>query len=42
MSQEVQPKLVKTTSWMKRVTIYAALLLAAFLLGFVPMVVEVS
>ena len=37
MSQEVQPKLVKTTSWMKRVTIYAALLLAAFLLGFIPM-----
>ena len=37
MSQEVQPKLVKTTSWMQRVTIYAALLLAAFLLGFIPM-----
>ena len=37
MSQEVQPKLVKTASWMQRVTIYAALLLAAFLLGFIPM-----
>ena len=37
MSQEVQPRLVKTTSWMQRVTIYAALLLAAFLLGFIPM-----
>jgi hypothetical protein len=37
MSQEVQPKLVKTTSWMQRVTIYAALLLAGFLLGFIPM-----
>ena len=37
MSQEVQPKLVKTSSWMQRVTIYAALLLAAFLLGFIPM-----
>ena len=37
MSQEVQPKLVKTTSWMQRVTLYAVLLLAAFLLGFIPM-----
>ena len=37
MSQEVQPKLVKTTSLIRRVTLYAALLLAAFLLGFIPM-----
>jgi len=37
MSQEVQPKPVKTTPLMQRVTLYAVLLLAAFLLGFVPM-----
>ena len=37
MSQEVQPKLVKTTSWIQRVTLYAVLLLVAFLLGFIPM-----
>jgi hypothetical protein len=37
MSQEVQPKPVKTTSWMQRATLYAGLLLAAFLLGFIPM-----
>ena len=37
MSQEVQPKLVKTTSWIRRGTLYAVLLLVAFLLGFIPM-----
>jgi len=37
MSQAVQPKLVKTTSWMQRVIRQAVLLLVAFLLGFVPM-----
>jgi hypothetical protein len=37
MSQDVQPKPVKTTHLMRRVIIHAALLLVAFLLGFVPM-----
>ena len=37
MSQEVQPKPVKTMSLMRRVTLYAVLLLVAFLLGFIPM-----
>ena len=37
MSQDVQPKPVKTTSLMRRVTLYAVLLLVAFLLGFIPM-----
>ena len=37
MSQDAQPKPVKTTHWMRRVICYAALLLLAFLLGFVPM-----
>ena len=37
MSQDVQPKPVKTTLLMRRVTLYAALLLVAFLLGFIPM-----
>jgi len=36
MSQDVQPKPVKTTL-MRRVTLYAVLLLVAFLLGFIPM-----
>jgi hypothetical protein len=36
MSEDVQPKLVKTTPLMRRVIIYAALLLVVFLLGFVP------
>ena len=37
MSQDVQPKPVKTTSLMRRVTLYAVLLLVAFLFGFIPM-----
>ncbi len=37
MSEDVQPKPVKTTHWIRRVIFYVALLLVAFLLGFVPM-----
>jgi len=37
MSADMPPKPVKSTHWMRRVIIYAALLLIAFLLGFVPM-----
>jgi len=37
MNEEKQPKPVKTTSSMRRVVIYAALLLVVFLFGFVPM-----
>ena len=37
MSEYVQPKSVKTTPLMRRVIIYAALLLVVFLLGFGPM-----
>ena len=37
MSENVQRKPVKTTHWMRRVIIYALLLLVVFLLGFVPM-----
>lgn len=37
MSEDVQPKPVKTTSLMRRVMVYAVLLLLVFLLGFVPM-----
>ena len=37
MSQDVQPKPVKATSLMRRVILYAVLLLVAFLLGFIPM-----
>ena len=37
MSEDMPPKPVKSTHWMRRVIIYAALLLIAFLLGFVPM-----
>ena len=37
MSKDVQPKPVKTTSWVRRVIIYTVLLLVVFLLGFVPM-----
>ena len=36
MSEEVQPKPVRTTSSMRRVSIYAGFLLVVFLLGFVP------
>ncbi len=37
MSKDVQPKTVKTSHWMRRVILYAVLLLVVFLLGFVPM-----
>src|SRR6266536_5517285 len=37
MSDDVQPKPVKTNSLPRRVIIYVVLLLVAFLLGFVPM-----
>ena len=37
MNEEKQPKPVKTTSLMRRLVIYAALLLVVFLFGFVPM-----
>ena len=37
MSEDVQPKPVKTTPFMRRVIVYAVLLLVVFLLGFVPM-----
>ena len=37
MNEDVLPKPVKTTSSMRRVITYAALLLVAFLFGFVPM-----
>jgi len=37
MSKDVQPKPLKTNHWMRRVIIYAVLLLVVFLLGFVPM-----
>ena len=36
MSDEVQPKPVRTTSSVRRFSIYAGLLLVVFLLGFVP------
>jgi len=37
MSEDVQPKPVKTTPWMRRAIMYAVLPLVVFLLGFVPM-----
>ncbi len=37
MNEDAQPKPVRTTHWMQRVIRQAALLLVAFLLGFVPM-----
>lgn len=36
MSDDAQPKPIKANSLTRRVTIYAGLLLAAFLLGFAP------
>ena len=35
--EDVQPEIVKHSSWGRRVGIYAAVLFAIFLLGFVPM-----
>jgi hypothetical protein len=37
MSEDLQPKTVKPTSLMRRILIYAGVLLIAFLIGFVPM-----
>ena len=37
MSANVQPQPVKSTHWMRRISIYAILLMAVFLLGFIPM-----
>ena len=37
MSEDMQPKPVKTTPWGRRVIIYVVLLLVVFLLGVVPM-----
>jgi hypothetical protein len=37
MSEEVQRETVKSTPLMRRFIIYGAVLLVAFLLGFVPM-----
>jgi hypothetical protein len=37
MSEDVQPEMVKSNPVSRRFVIYAAVLLAAFLLGFIPM-----
>jgi hypothetical protein len=37
MSKDVQPKPLKTNHWMRRIIIYAVLLLVVFLVGFIPM-----
>src|SRR2546423_3762852 len=37
MSEDVEPKLVKSTPSMRRFIIYAVVLLVVFMLGFVPM-----
>ncbi len=37
MNETVQPNPVKTTHWTQHLILYVILLLAAFLLGFVPM-----
>ncbi|MBI5031940.1 MAG: hypothetical protein HZB51_15525 [Chloroflexi bacterium] len=37
MNKDSQPKQVKTSHWMRQITISAVLLLGIFLLGFVPM-----
>ena len=37
MNKDVQPKPVRTTHWARRVILSAALLLIAFLSGFIPM-----
>ncbi|MCM3900913.1 MAG: hypothetical protein ND866_04340 [Pyrinomonadaceae bacterium] len=37
MSEDIQPKLGKPTSLMKRILIYAGISFIAFLIGFVPM-----
>ena len=36
MNEDVQPKPVKTTPWVRRAIIYVTLPLVAFLVGFVP------
>ncbi len=40
MSEDLQPKPVKSTRVMQRILIYAGILLIVFLLGFVPMWVK--
>jgi hypothetical protein len=37
MSEDVQPKPIKPNSMIRRISIYAAVLLVVFLLGFIPM-----
>ena len=37
MCAEIQPKPVKSSSWIRKGTIYISLLIIVFLLGFVPM-----
>src|SRR4051794_28549046 len=37
MNEDLQHKPVKSSSWLQRYLIYAAVLLIVFLLGFVPM-----
>ncbi|MCM3874219.1 MAG: hypothetical protein ND895_26315 [Pyrinomonadaceae bacterium] len=37
MSEDLQPKAVKSSSLIRRILIYAGVLLIAFLVGFVPM-----
>ena len=37
MSEDMQPEPIKPTPLIRRVSIYAAVLLAVFLLGFIPM-----
>lgn len=37
MNENVQLESVKTTLWVRRIIIYTTLLLAVFLLGFIPM-----
>ena len=40
MSEDLQPKPVKSSPVMRRILIYAGVLLIVFLLGFVPMWVK--
>lgn len=37
MSANARPQPVQSTHWMRRISIYAILMIAAFLLGFIPM-----
>lgn len=40
MTQDMQPKPRKTTPLMQRIAMYATLLLAVFLIGFIPMALK--